>query len=265
MNILKCEFIKLKKSMAFKVTWFVVLCFSVLYGFMVSSSGDEYNGLSLMMNAFSDNMLYIIVGSVIAGLFICNDFENRTFQESITCGNSHLSVIAGKAFVYTLSMLAVCLPYPVVSGAIVAARHGWGFDTAGVSGVDFAARMALLMVSIFVSYLPMMMLFVMVCFLVQKTGISFAINMPVMMIGIVVLQMIGQYVFPQSEMYAKIYGYSFMGIFNMPFSYLGVSAENNLLANVTMQNYLPIIGAGIAWSVLFFAIAAITFKKRDLK
>ncbi|MGN0474522.1 MAG: ABC transporter permease [Acutalibacteraceae bacterium] len=262
MNVLKCEFIKLKKSIAFKVTWLITLCFSVLYGFMVSSSGDEYNGLSLLLNAFSDNMLYIIIGSVIAGLFICNDFENRTFQESITCGNSHLSVIASKAFVYTLSMALACIPYPVISGAIVAAKYGWGFETVGVSGVDFAARMALLLVSIFFAYLPIMMFFVMVCFLVHKTGISFAINMPAMMIGTIVLQMIQKYLFPQSEIYAKIYGYSFPGLPTMPFVYLN---EEALLVDVTLNNYLPIIIAGTVWSVLLFTTAAVTFKKRDLK
>lgn len=262
MNILKCEFIKLKKSVAFKVTWLVMACFAVLYGFMVASSGDEYNGLLLLMNSFSDSLLYIIVGSIIAGLFICNDFENRTFQESITCGNSHLSVIASKAFVYTLSAVAAYIHYPIISSIIVAAKYGWGFETAGASGVDFVVRMALLLVSIFFSYLPMMMLFVMVCFFVQKTGISFAINMPMMMIGIIVMQMIQKYLFPESELYAKIYGYSFMGLFDMPFAYLN---EESLLANVTVQNYLPIIGAGIAWAALFFTIAAVTFKKRDLK
>lgn len=265
MNVLKCEFIKWKKLLSFKVTWFVVLCFSVLYGFMVAYSDDSYKGLDLMIISFSDSMLYIIIGAVIAGLFICNDFENRTFQESITCGNSHLSVIASKAFVYTLSMLVACVSYPIVASVIVAARYGWGFDTAGVSGIDFLAKMALLMLSVFFSYLPVMMLFVMVCFLVQKTGISFAINMPVMMIGMVVFQMIQQYLLPQSEIYAKVYGYSFVGLFNMPFAYLGSSAESNLLVDVTLNNYLPIIGAGIAWAALFFAIAAITFKKRDLK
>ncbi len=265
MNVLKCEFIKWKKSLSFKVTWFVVLCFSVLYGFMVAYSDDSYKGLDLMIISFSDSMLYIIIGAVIAGLFICNDFENRTFQESITCGNSHLSVIASKAFVYTLSAVAAYVHYPIISSIVVAAKYGWGFETAGASGVDFAVRMTLLMVSIFFSYLPMMMLFVMVCFFVQKTGISFAINMPVMMIGMVVFQMIQQYLLPQSEIYAKVYGYSFVGLFNMPFAYLGSSAESNLLVDVTLNNYLPIIGAGIAWAALFFAIAAITFKKRDLK
>ena len=262
MNVLKCEFIKLKKSTAFKVTWLVTLCFSVLYGFMVVRSGDEYNGLLLVINSLSDSSLYIIIGAVIAGLFICNDFENRTFQESITCGNSHLSVILSKSFVYTLSMLAACVPYSIVSGAIVAAKYGWGLDMAGASGFDFFARMSLLLVSIFFSYLPVIMLFVLICFLVQKTGSSLAINMPIMMIGTIVFQMLQQYVFPESEIYAKLYGYSFLGLCKMPFGYL---SEEALLVDVTMQNYLPIIIAGAVWSILFFTTAAIIFKKRDLK
>ena len=266
MNVLKCEFIKLRKSTAFKITWLVTICFSVLFGFMILYAGTyssmECKGFLIMINAFSNNWLFIIIGAIIGGLFICNDFENHTFQESITCGNSHLSVIASKTFIYTLSTLAIYVPYPIVSSTIVAVKYGWGFETAGVSGLDFIAKMTLFFTSIFFSCMPIITLFVLICFLVQKAGTSIAINMPVMIVGMVVFPMLQQFVFPESEIYAKIYGYSFLGLSNMIFGYLN---KDSLLVDVTMQNYLPIIIAGAIWSILFFALAAVTFKKRDLK
>lgn len=268
MNVLKCEFVKLKKSMSVKLTLLTVAAFSVLYGFLVSQPGvndeDYFNGISVLLGSFSDNMLYIIIGSIVAGLFICNDFENRTIQESIVCGNSHLNVVAGKAVVFTLSQIVICGIYPLIAGVITGIRSGWDWNTAGVYGAELIGRTVLTLITIFFAYFPVIMFFLLVSFLVQKAGISFAINIPVMMILYQVLSLLRTELVGKSDVLLKVYDYSFFGLMDMPFRYLN-AFDNNVLVNMTVQNCLPIIAAGTAWAALFFAITVVTFKKRDLK
>lgn len=269
MNVLKCEFIKLGKSLAFKVTLAVVCMGSMIYGLTVANAEVNYNspyfdGLNLLIAFLEDNMFYVIVDSIIAALFICNDFENRTIQESITCGNSHLSIVAAKVFVYTVSIMAVSLPYSLISAAFVAAKSGWGLETCGASGDEQIGKMLLAGLTIFFSYLPMIMFFVFTSFLVRKIGVSFAINIPVMLVASNLISSFMHSFANDFKLLKTIYDYSLLGINYKPFEYMNIFNEN-VLANVNIQNYLPIIIAGIVWSALMFAATVVVFKNRDLK
>lgn len=265
MNVLKCEFVKLRKSLAFKICLLIMILGSILMGQMVlsqnlSDQDFHYTGIIIGLNTFSDCAMVVIFGAIMAGMFICTDFENRTIQESIVCGNSYLNIILCKTFVYILSLIIIYLPYPIISGFMISRKYGWGIDVLGVSGVEAAGKLILVLISIFFAYMPVIVFFVLISFLVQKTGVSLAINISVMILGTNVLKML----LSRSELLNQIYEYSFFGLYNKPFSYLNLY-QNDVLANVNLQNYLPIIICGTVWTFLIFTVAVIIFKKRDLK
>lgn len=271
MNVLKCEFIKLAKNTPFKITLAIVWIVSAVFGFFMTQNislyADYYecfDGFNGMLNSFADSALYVIIGAVMAALFICADFENRTIQESITCGNSHMNIVAGKAFVYTLSLVVICLPYPLLFGGMMAVRTGWGVSNCGVAGAALVGKLALFLVTVFFSYLPMILFFVFVSFLVRKVGVSFAVNIPVMLVGNRVLAMYMQSFDGKSNLITKLYDYSLFGLCDKIFSYMNLYGKNVMLG-VTWQHCLPIIAAGIVWSVVLLIGTVYCFKKRDLK
>lgn len=267
MNVLRCELIKLRKSTAFKVCFVIMVLSGIIMSYVTIQSINiipemyqGYDGLGILLNCFSDVALLALFGAVFAGLFICNDFENRTIQESIASGNSYFSVILHKTWIYVLGAVAIFIPYPILFSILTAQNLGWGFENAGAVGADFVGRITLIFITFFFANLPMLVFFVLVAFLVQKTGLSMAINIPVMIIGSRVISSL----LSSSELLQKIYNYSFLGICNKPFEYLHIF-EPNTLADVTLQNFLPIIFVSIAWSIALFALTVFIFKKRDLK
>lgn len=267
MNVLKCEFIKLKKSTSFKVCFIIMILLGIIMSYttiqsinIIPEMYQNYDGLGILLNCFSDVAMLALFGAVFAGLFICNDFQNRTIQESIASGNSHFSVVLHKTWIYVLCTVIIFIPYPILFSILTAQNLGWGFENAGVVGADFVGRITLTIITFFFADIPMLVFFVLISFSVQKTGLSIAINVPVMIIGSRVISSL----LSSSELLQKIYNYSFLGICNKPFEYLHIF-EPNTLADATLQNFLPIILVSIAWSIALFALTVFIFKKRDLK
>ena len=271
MNVLKCEFIKLAKNTSFKITLAIVWIVSAAFGFAVTQNISDYadyyecfDGLNGMLNDFADSAMYAVIGAVMAALFICADFENRTIQESITCGNSHLNIVAGKILVYTLSLVVICLPYPLIFGGMIAARTGWGVANCGAAGAALVGKLMLFFVTVFFSYLPMILFFVFVSFLVRKVGVSFAVNIPVMLVGNRVLAMYMRSFDGESNLITKLYDYSLFGLCDKIFTYMNVYGKN-VMIGVTWQHCFPIIAAGIAWAVVLLIGTVAVFQKIDLK
>lgn len=80
---------------------------------------------------FSDINMISILGAVIAGIFICGDFDNKIIHDAIANGSSRGTVIASKAIVFCGALAFILLPYAIVTG--IALSTGSKFSMGSVA------------------------------------------------------------------------------------------------------------------------------------
>lgn len=116
-NLIKANFYMLKKSMAFKVL--ILLSFvSALIMTIISNKMATENLSQDIINIgslFADFQMISLLVILISSSFICSDFQSKTIQDAIACGNSRLNIIISKSIVYAFAVGILVLPYGLVS------------------------------------------------------------------------------------------------------------------------------------------------------
>lgn len=123
-NLLHAEIYKLFKSKAFHGCFLVTTVCAVILAVLshqvaagnISMTADTMSGLS-------DIFIMSVVGSLMAGLLICADFDNKNIHDEISCGR--FSIVMSKSLIFVIMISLLVLPYAIVSFV--------GF----VSGMDF--------------------------------------------------------------------------------------------------------------------------------
>lgn len=117
LNLIRADFYKLSKSLTIKII-FAITTFSAiamtLIAYLIPQGKIEENTTGIWF-LFSDVNMISILGAVIAGVFICGDFENKTIQDAIANGSSRGTVIVSKAIVFCCAIAFVLLPYAIIT------------------------------------------------------------------------------------------------------------------------------------------------------
>lgn len=133
-NLFLADLYKLRKSAAIKflfgITVFcsiamITIAYMVQYGKLNTSS----TGIGFLI---SDANMLSILGSVIAGIFICGDFDNRTIHEAIVDGGSRSQVVRGKAALFSCAVLFILLPYIIAVCIGIATGYKFSMGAASV-------------------------------------------------------------------------------------------------------------------------------------
>lgn len=169
-NLIKCEFMKLKKSIAFKVV-FAIICF---YGTMMTVTNiiqvtpvTPTSGVGAFLFALAEqSSIIIIVGAVMAGIFICADFENRTLQTAIACGHSRMTLLISKALAYFLAMAVIMVPYPVIMSVCMSIHNGFGTPIT----FDILLKLLASLLSIILVNIVALSVCVFLAFMIKKSG-----------------------------------------------------------------------------------------------
>lgn len=128
LNLFLTDIYKMRKSAAMKILFCITLVCAVIMTMMAlliyrGDLGKNMTGIGFM---FSDMDVISIIGAVIAGIFICGDFDNKSIHDEIACGNSRGSIVFSKAASFSIAVFAILLPYAVVTG--IALCTGCKFD-----------------------------------------------------------------------------------------------------------------------------------------
>jgi ABC-2 type transport system permease protein len=118
LNLIRADFYKLSKSLTIKII-FAITTFSAIAMTAIAyliPQGKIAESTSGVWFLFSDVNMISILGAVIAGVFICGDFENKTIQDAIANGSSRGTVLISKAIVFCCAIAFVLLPYVIVTG-----------------------------------------------------------------------------------------------------------------------------------------------------
>ena len=133
LNLIQADLFKMRKSSVIKILFGITTVCAIIMAIMAylipqGKIGNQYTGIGFL---FSDIDIISILGAVIAGVFICGDFENKTIHNAITSGFSRGAVIVSKAIVFISALAFILLPYAIITG--IAMSTGARFDMGAVS------------------------------------------------------------------------------------------------------------------------------------
>lgn len=126
-NLIHAEFYKLSKSMAIKIC-FLAACASAAALVLIShglAAGSINSSIRGSASGLSELVIISLLGSLLTGLLICSDFENKTIHEAVACSGGRSSIVISKSIMYIFQIVLLMLPYSIA--AII------GFST----GADF--------------------------------------------------------------------------------------------------------------------------------
>ena len=121
-NLIRCEMIKLSKSLPLKIMFLLMAALSIVssissFNYVGSEHAEELEialtGFDAFFSSLRDMPTITVIGILIVGILICNDFENRTIQTEIAAGHSRTAIMFSKILAFGIAYCLVFLPYPL--------------------------------------------------------------------------------------------------------------------------------------------------------
>lgn len=141
LNIIQADLFKIFKSWTIKILFGITtLCSTIMVLIAYSiPQGKIDSGMTGIGFMFSDVNMISILGAVTAGIFICSDFDNKTIHETIACGGSRSSIIAGKSIVFFCAIGFILLPYAIATGIALSTGSRFSMGSLGVGFLNLLA------------------------------------------------------------------------------------------------------------------------------
>ncbi len=190
-NLIRADLYKLFKSMATKILFAITTVCAVgmaMIAYMIPQGKIE-GGMTGIGFLLSDVNMMGILGAVIAGVFICGDFDNKTIHDAIANGCSRLTVIISKAIVFFLAIAFILLPYVIVVSIALASGSEFSMGSVAVgflnlltinAGTAFSAlkigKLLIVMMTLIIVYMAQLSICVPLAFLLKKPVFVVAIN-----------------------------------------------------------------------------------------
>ncbi|SHI58086.1 ABC-2 type transport system permease protein [Clostridium cavendishii DSM 21758] len=189
LNLIYSDLFKLFKSTAVKVSFFITsMCaVSLIIVSRLSANGTLEEKVTVNTIFLSDVFVMSIIGAVIAGIFICSDFENKTVNAAISCGYGRGTILVSKSIVYFLVMAIMLLPYSI--GTIIAFVSGIKFGTLVIPSVfmDIFSNKAGLEISVNVIFKMLAIILTLTIVYASRLSIcvllAFILRRPVFVVG----------------------------------------------------------------------------------
>lgn len=126
-GLVEAEWFKLKKSLGYKILLVgnVIITFSmvILYIFVLDS---EFTGYYIMKSSLALVLYHAYIGYLLAAIFFCSEFSNRTFAMSLLCGYSRKQVFLSKVVVFLLGMVILFFESVGLETIFFSAGNGFG-------------------------------------------------------------------------------------------------------------------------------------------
>jgi len=137
---------------------------------------------------FSDIDMISILGAVMAGVFICGDFDNKTIHDAIANGCSRATVIISKATVFCSAIAFILLPYAIVTGIALSTGSKFSIGPLALgflhlltseAGIAFSAseiwKLLAVMLTLMIVYMAKLSVCVLLAFVLKKPVLVVAI------------------------------------------------------------------------------------------
>ncbi len=113
-NLIHGELYKYKKSLALKICILITMVCAVLLA--VLSNGNAVGTMNIPANSLSglsDIFIMSVVGTLMASLIICGDFESKDMHDAISCGRRN--IVVSKSIGYFIVIALLVLPYAITA------------------------------------------------------------------------------------------------------------------------------------------------------
>ncbi len=142
LNMLYADLYKIYKSLAIRVIFGVTTICAIImtllaYLIPLGKVDASSSGIGFL---FSDINVISILGAVVAGAFICSDFENKSIHEAITSGTGRGTVIIGKGIAFFVAVAAILIPYAVVAGIGMGTGKVFSMGNVGIGFLNLLTR-----------------------------------------------------------------------------------------------------------------------------
>lgn len=133
-NMIRADIYKMFKSSAIKIliAITVVAAAALVIISNLIAEGKVNSEISGAVFLISDVSLLSILGGVAAGVFICNDFENKTIHEAIASGFGRAKVVISKAVAFFIGITVLLLPYVLVTGIAISSGKEYRLGNASL-------------------------------------------------------------------------------------------------------------------------------------
>ncbi|MGL6198958.1 MAG: ABC transporter permease [Lachnospiraceae bacterium] len=132
-RLIKAEFLKLSKSLGYKILLLCTFGYSVMIGlFAMDVETGRPDGVTAYLSVLSDAGMYMSLAAIFAAIFVCNEFSNRTFGMSLFSGCPRWRVLLSKVIVFLIGFMPVVFLEPLMSGIVVSINKGFGDLDTGI-------------------------------------------------------------------------------------------------------------------------------------
>ncbi len=249
LKLLTFEMTKLRFLKSFKV----LILLSFLIGFLSSGissvldSGQGLSGHQTFFYQFADlRTLIFVFAGVFSGLFIGEDFNNRTIQSEISSGFSRFSILLSKTIVYMIGVCVLIIVQVVTNTISTSYINGFGNSLT----LEVLSQMLRALFVFMYLACSCCMVYVATSFYLKNVGATIAINM----LLLVVLDALFQVGAMISVTGMKIYEFT-------PFVQMVLSSLETVMSG---QLGISIL-IGTASMIVFFLLAYNLFYKAELK
>ncbi|MDP4090115.1 MAG: ABC transporter permease [Bacillota bacterium] len=116
-NLVSADLFKIRKSIAIKAA-FAITSISAVFMSVIAykiANGSFQENMSGIGFLFGDTDIMSIFGGVLAGVYICSDFDNNIIHDAIAGGFSRIRIVTGKAVSFFCAAIFILIPYAVVT------------------------------------------------------------------------------------------------------------------------------------------------------
>ncbi len=237
-NLIKAEYYKILKCTAYKV---LLLSISVItFLIVIFISATDITGYDAFIISLTQSQINIILTSIFTGIFICNEFTNRTISSSISSGNSRFLIFLSKIIVYLLGSFILMIMFPLIFISGICFIKGFGKEITN-NMISYIIHSILLYFLLNLALASICSLF---AFILKSVSATLGTS-----IGILLL-LTGIMAFPASETLTQFYKYT---IFWQ--SIFFINESNNIKLTIII---------GVLTFIITLPITYLSFKKADL-
>ncbi|MFD1176714.1 hypothetical protein ACFQ3W_10435 [Paenibacillus puldeungensis] len=235
-NLLHAERYKLFHDKIFWITLVVIVAFNMIV--VSGSTIFSMSGHNALSEIMKKEILTILISCIYGGLFIGDDFAERTLYHALMAGKSRVSVLLAKAGSFLIAIDIILFIFPLLLVMICTVRNGWGIALSAGVILHFAGLIVALLILGF--SIGALSLLAAVCF----RDVGRTIGIPIILNFITILLLNGPYA--------------------TALAHILPAGTLILMVNGTMSPAKGII-VGLIWSTFLFIASALIFKRAELR
>ncbi|MFZ5987137.1 MAG: ABC transporter permease [Bacillota bacterium] len=132
-NLVWADLFKMYRSSMIKIIFGITTLCAVAMAVMayLIPQGKIDPGMTGIGFMFSDINMISILGAVMAGVYICGDFDNKSIHNAVACGCRRSFIVVSKAIVFFCAIAFIIFPYAIITG--IALNTGSKFSMGSVA------------------------------------------------------------------------------------------------------------------------------------